>query len=62
MIIAYKKINLKLIIMAKKTIVIEKTHIKTLLELMDRGLAYTDAYFRDYKRMEKVFNEINEQI
>lgn len=33
-----------------------------LIELMNRGLAYTDAYYRDYKSQEKIFNLIKNQL
>lgn len=45
-----------------KNIELESKDIKTLVELMFRGLAYTDAYYRDYKRMNGVYNKIQEQL
>lgn len=51
--------------MTNKTITLSIRDVKTLVELLDRGLAYTDAYYRDYKKMdnvwEKVFNQLKSQ-
>ena len=37
---------------------------KTLVELLDRGLAYTDDHYssRNYDKMEKVWNKVIEQL
>lgn len=37
---------------------------KILVELLDRGLAYTDAYYtsRDYNKMERVWNKVIKQL
>jgi hypothetical protein len=48
-----------------KKIELETKDVKTLVELMHRGLAYTDIYYRDYKKMDgiwdKVFAQLEEQ-
>ena len=48
-----------------KKIELETKDVKTLVELMHRGLAYTDMYYRDYKKMDgiwdKVFAQLKEQ-
>ena len=45
-----------------KTIELETKDAKTLIELMERGLAYTDAYYRDYKKMGNVSDKVVEQL
>lgn len=48
--------------MANKTIILDLKDTKTLVELLHRGLAYTDAYYRDWKRMDGVWNKVIEQL
>lgn len=45
-----------------KTIELETKDAKILIELMERGLAYTDAYYRDYKKVSNVSNKVIEQL
>lgn len=45
-----------------KKIELSTKDIKTLVELMERGLAYTDAHYRDYKRMDSVFDKVYVQL
>ena len=46
-----------------KTLKLKNKDADKLIELMNRGLAYTDAYhYRDYKSQEKLFNLIKSQI
>lgn len=33
-----------------------------LIQLMNRGLAYTDAHYMDYKSQEKIFNLVKNQL
>ena len=33
-----------------------------LIALMNRGLAYTDAHYMDYKSQEKIFNLVKNQL
>lgn len=48
--------------MAKKTITLETKDTKTLVELLHRGLAYTDAYYRSSGRVERVYDEVLNQL
>lgn len=48
--------------MAKKTITLDTRDAKTLVELLDRGLAYTDAYYRSFGRVERVYDEVLNQL
>lgn len=46
-----------------KTLKLRNKDADKLIELMNRGLAYTDAYhYRDYKSQEKLFSLIKNQI
>jgi len=45
-----------------KHIELESKDARKLFELMDRGLAYTDAYYRDYKGQQRIFNLIVKQL
>ena len=45
-----------------KKIELETKDVKTLVELLDRGLAYTDSYYRDYKRMSGVWDKVITQL
>ena len=45
-----------------KQIKLETKEAKKLIELMDRGLAYTDSYYRDYKSQNKIFNTVMRQL
>lgn len=48
--------------MATKKIELTTTDTKILVELLDRGLAYTGAYYRDYRKMERVWGNVIEQL
>ena len=45
-----------------KHIELETKDARKLIELMHRGLAYTDAYYRDYKKQQKTFNLVMKQL
>lgn len=45
-----------------KHIELETKDARKLIELMHRGLAYTDAYYRDCKKQQKTFNLIMKQL
>lgn len=46
-----------------KTFKLKNKDADKLIELMNRGLAYTDAHhYRDYKSQEKLFNIIINQL
>ena len=45
-----------------KHIELETKDARKLYELMRRGLAYTDAYYRDYRKQEKIFDLIIKQL
>ncbi len=45
-----------------KKIELETKDIKTLVKLLDRGLGYTDSYYRDYKRMSGVWDKVIAQL
>ena len=45
-----------------KKIELETKDVKTLVELLDRGLGYTDSYYRDYKRMSSVWDKVITQL
>lgn len=47
---------------ANKTISLTLKDTRILIELIKRGLAYTDAYYRDYKKMERVGDEVFNQL
>ena len=36
---------------------LNSTEYKNLIELLNRGLAYTDMYYKDGVKMEKLFNK-----
>ena len=49
--------------MAKlKKIELETKDMKPLVKLLQRGLFYTDSYFRDYKKMDNVFDKVIGQL
>ena len=35
---------------------------KTLVKLLHRGLCYTDAYYRSFGRVERVYNDVLGQL
>lgn len=45
-----------------KKIELETKDIKTLVKLLDRGLGYTDSYYKDYKRMSSVWDKVITQL
>lgn len=45
-----------------KTIELNNKDVKTLIELLFRGGAYTDMYYRDWKRMQTLDDKIREQL
>ena len=45
-----------------KKIELETKDIKTLVELLHRGLAYTDTYYRDYRKMGNVWDKVLAQL
>ena len=46
-----------------KQINLDNKTAKKVIELMNRGLAYTDLHsYRDYKSMEKTFELVSQQI
>lgn len=45
-----------------KTIELETKEARVLVELLERGLAYTDAYYRDYKKMDRVSDKVITQL
>lgn len=47
---------------ANKIISLNIKDTRILIELIDRGLAYTDAYYRDYKKMGRISDEIFAQL
>lgn len=48
--------------MATKTITLSTKDAKTLVELLHRGLCYTDAYYRSFGRVERVYNDVLGQL
>lgn len=48
--------------MAKKTVTLKTEDAKTLVELLFRGLAYTDAHYRSFGRVERVYDEVLNQL
>ena len=48
--------------MATKTITLKTEDAKTLVELLNRGIAYTDAYYRSFGRVERVYDEVLNQL
>lgn len=48
--------------MKMKQIKLGTKEARKLIELMNRGLAYTDGYYRDYKSQKKIFNTVMEQL
>ena len=48
--------------MSMKRIELETKEARKLIELMDRGLSYTDSYYRDYKSQNKIFNTVMRQL
>lgn len=47
---------------ANKNISLTLKDARILIDLINRGLAYTDAYYRDYKKMERVSDEVFNQL
>ena len=47
---------------ANKNISLSLKDARILIDLINRGLAYTDAYYRDYKKMERVSDEVFNQL
>ena len=45
-----------------KWIKLKTKDARKLVELMERGLSYTDAYYRDYKKQEKIVNDVIKQL
>ena len=45
-----------------KTINITTKQAQDLVELLFRGMAYTDMYYRQGKRCSKIYNEVIEQL
>ena len=45
-----------------KTIELENKDVKTLIELLFRGGAYTDMYYKDWKKMKALDDKIREQL
>ncbi len=45
-----------------KKIVVTTRQAESLKELMDRGLAYTDMFYRYSKRMENIYKIVNQQL
>ena len=45
-----------------KKITITARQAESLKELMNRGLAYTDMFYRYSKRMENIYKIINQQL
>lgn len=45
-----------------KKIELNTKDARKLIELMNRGLAYTDAYYRDYKTQDRIFNVVLNQL
>jgi hypothetical protein len=45
-----------------KNIVLTRKEASDLVELLFRGTAYTDMYYRSGKRMENIFNLVKEQL
>lgn len=48
--------------MATKTITLKTEDAKTLVELLNRGIVYTDAYYRSFGRVERVYDEVLNQL
>lgn len=47
---------------ANKNISLNLKDSRILVELIDRGLAYTNAHYRDYRKMNRVADEIYTQL
>ena len=45
-----------------KIITLSTKQAKSLKELMDRGLAYTDLYYTCFKRMSNIYDLITKQL
>lgn len=45
-----------------KTIKLETKDERLLLELMTRGLVHTQAFYRDWKRMDRIQTKVLEQL
>lgn len=45
-----------------KKIIITTRQAESLKELMNRGLAYTDMFYRYSKRMENIYKIVNQQL
>lgn len=46
----------------KTVITLEKRNIKPLMELLERGLAYSDMFYNDGRRMEKIHDKVLQEI
>lgn len=51
-----------LIIKIMKILKLKNKEADKLIQLMNRGLAYTDAHYMDYKSQEKIFNLVKNQL
>jgi len=45
-----------------KKIIITTRQAESLKELMNRGLAYTDMFYKYSKRMENIYKIVNQQL
>ena len=45
-----------------KKITLTTRQVESLKELMNRGLAYTDMFYRYSKRMENIYKIVNKQL
>ena len=45
-----------------KTIKLTRNDASVLIELMFRGTAYTDMYYRSSKKMNRIFNLVKKQL
>ena len=45
-----------------KKIIITTRQAEALKELMNRGLAYTDMFYKYYKRMDNIYKIVNQQL
>ena len=50
------------IIKIMKILKLKNKEADKLIQLMNRGLAYTDAHYMDYKSQEKIFNLVKNQL
>jgi hypothetical protein len=45
-----------------KQISLKSNEYKNLMELLDRGLAYTDMYYKDSTKMQNLFNKVKKDV